>query len=418
MAITQSDDAYLLSLPMELLQRITSSVDQQEVVPYLRLTCKALEAATFDLFVATFVKEVHCCVIDRSRLVRLSKLLRNSSRLSRMVRNVTFTTYLLKGKHVADIQLAPAKNTKDFFHEQLNHLRAYGVPKEVSLRRRQGYDAAFMTELLLDLKEKSPKAKVCYDLSRNRLSGFGRVFVHRNLLRASIESATRLYGLELSLPCLQRLGSLLAREMSDLRESFSSLRSFALCEDYHTFERPSYPVKSLDFVVNILAHTPKLRHLALNLRSLATIEGAQLSQDITTKVLSACLDYQLTDLRLTYMVLSEDLLLKALRQSKPKLKLLILDHVRILRASEAWSGVMREIAALPELGWLSLHELCVGDMVRPGEFVLNLEHTTHGKIESKSRGMPKVVFLNKEQVMMGLKELLAQPLTYKSYRRR
>ena len=57
---SDGEPSRLLALPLELLQRITDNVSDETLTTF-RLTCKAIEAATFDRFAKTVFEERYCC---------------------------------------------------------------------------------------------------------------------------------------------------------------------------------------------------------------------------------------------------------------------------------------------------------------------------------------------------------------------
>ena len=102
-----SDESRLLSLPMELLTRITNLLND-ETLPTLRLTCKTLEGATFDSFAKTF-STTYCCMYYKSRWLSLKKFLHGSPRLVRRLGYINFTTNPLERHHYTEMQIAPAE---------------------------------------------------------------------------------------------------------------------------------------------------------------------------------------------------------------------------------------------------------------------------------------------------------------------
>lgn len=105
----------LLALPVELVGRIAKSLEP-ESLPMLRLTCKALEHSTYDLFTKTFFEQRFCCIYYEPRWLLLKDII--SSRLGSRVREVMFTTDPLEHKLCEDLQLAPDKSEADMEQAQ------------------------------------------------------------------------------------------------------------------------------------------------------------------------------------------------------------------------------------------------------------------------------------------------------------
>lgn len=94
-AARHNDGSLLLKLPVEMLQRITSLLDPKEVLPSLRLTCKALEVAAYERFVSAFVQERHHCIFYMESWPHLQKLLNSDSPFTAWLQSIVLTTNCL-----------------------------------------------------------------------------------------------------------------------------------------------------------------------------------------------------------------------------------------------------------------------------------------------------------------------------------
>ena len=97
---------HLLALPVELLQRITNELGDETLTNF-RLTCKAIEAATFDHFAKIFFEERYCCIYYEPRWTLLRKIV--CSRFGDRIHRVFFTTNVLAPASCEDLQLASPK---------------------------------------------------------------------------------------------------------------------------------------------------------------------------------------------------------------------------------------------------------------------------------------------------------------------
>ena len=100
------EPSHLLALPVELLQCITNELGDETLTTF-RLTCKAIEAATFDHFAKIFFEERHCCIYYEPRWTLLRRIV--CSRIGDKIHRVIFTTDVLAPASCADLQLASAK---------------------------------------------------------------------------------------------------------------------------------------------------------------------------------------------------------------------------------------------------------------------------------------------------------------------
>ena len=90
--INDSEPSHLLALTVELLQRITKYVSDKTLTTF-RLTCKAIEAATFDHFAKVFFEERYCYKYEKPRWILLDNIIH--SKMADRVRKVVFTTRIL-----------------------------------------------------------------------------------------------------------------------------------------------------------------------------------------------------------------------------------------------------------------------------------------------------------------------------------
>ena len=97
------NESYLLALPMEMLQRISSFATSAALLE-IRLTCKTISAAAFDEFAKEYLNELHCYVMDTTRMKRLQNITA-IQRFPRKVRILTFTTNPLEGKNSSDFHI-------------------------------------------------------------------------------------------------------------------------------------------------------------------------------------------------------------------------------------------------------------------------------------------------------------------------
>ena len=92
-----ADKAYVLALPMELLQQVSRFVNGTELIT-LRLTCKELSSAAFDAFAEEYLDELACFFPDPARLARLWNIC-SSPHLASKVRNSHLHLTLGKASH-------------------------------------------------------------------------------------------------------------------------------------------------------------------------------------------------------------------------------------------------------------------------------------------------------------------------------
>ena len=107
----------MLALPIELLQRVTDNLSDETLTTF-RLTCKAIEATTFDTFAKIYFEERYCCIYEKPRWTLLREIIFSS--IGDRVRRVIFTTHALAPAQPEHLQLAPKKPAEDETYDILN----------------------------------------------------------------------------------------------------------------------------------------------------------------------------------------------------------------------------------------------------------------------------------------------------------
>jgi hypothetical protein len=176
-----SDESRLLSLPLELLTRITDMLNE-ESLPTLRLTCKTLEDATFDRFTATFTIR-YCCVYYESRWLSLKKFLHGSPRLVRSLKCVDFTTDPLERHTCTQVQIAPSQDFQDRRDAQRQFdIRDAREEQPYELLNADQQPSTFLIHsVLLDLIELAPHVCIAFNLSNTRYFHEEGIILHHDI---------------------------------------------------------------------------------------------------------------------------------------------------------------------------------------------------------------------------------------------
>lgn len=163
------DESGLLALPMELLIRITTFLNSV-ILTSLRLTCKTLEAATFDQFAAHYCTNRHCFVLSADRWTLLRSQFVQCPRLTRKVKQITLTIDTWERHDTHSVPVVP--------HERLNHVKSVQSALHASTNNvhELGHnlndensrpDLPLMSSALCQLQLQSPAASVDLDLTGN-----------------------------------------------------------------------------------------------------------------------------------------------------------------------------------------------------------------------------------------------------------
>lgn len=102
----------ILAMPSELIRRVTSFLDT-EMLPAIRLTCKAFEDATFDRFADIHFAHLYCCIFQPTAFHRLKDILQNSPTLKTRIRRVTLADNALENQQFNALHIVRARNEVD-----------------------------------------------------------------------------------------------------------------------------------------------------------------------------------------------------------------------------------------------------------------------------------------------------------------
>jgi len=178
MATRQTEESLLLALPMEMLDRIAVQLgDDHDAIFSARLTCKTLEAATFDRFADKFFRFREYCIFYKRSLLRLLGLLVSSSRLTARMRRITFTSSFFANKNHTHVKLALNQSETNMHAAQIAAVDAYSQHRVHMLRDQSLPSAALIRSVLVAFMAKCSGAMLNLDLSNNIRSSM-RVHIH------------------------------------------------------------------------------------------------------------------------------------------------------------------------------------------------------------------------------------------------
>lgn len=95
-------DSTLLELPLELLCKVFGELND-ESLPSVRLACKRLDTASFDMFAQSFINVRACYILEEARWKLDFDILNRSPRLTDRLRELTFTDQPLELKDIGDL---------------------------------------------------------------------------------------------------------------------------------------------------------------------------------------------------------------------------------------------------------------------------------------------------------------------------
>ena len=403
-----SDESRLLSLPMELLTRITDMLND-ESIPTLRLTCKTLEGATFGRFTKTFAFSC-CCVYYEARWLSLKKFLHGPFRLVHSLKCVDFTTNPLERHHYSQMQIAPGEDFEniDAAQKQFDLKEADEDELYEPLYADRQPSTALIHSVLIDLKRLGPYVPIGFDLANTRFFRDADIFLHNDIFVAIASSFCYISELVLSRRCLDGVEELMAHLGTRLLSCTARMNSFTFKSTDFLDEEFGDPLdeSKLTFLADILRSAYCLFCLRLELD-----EYQHLSDPwaITRTLLFANPLDDLEQLSLHAIAVPEKQFLEVIASCKESLNILNLGDVQLFECDEGWTTVFRTLTTLPKLEFLRLSCLTSGATVDV-TIVLKLDfrNIKHWDKDTNTH----IVLNNKREVTAGLKDLSNGPLMY------
>ena len=415
MATARNEGSFLAALPMELLERITADLDEDcHAILNIRLTCKTLEAATFDCFAEKFFASHQFCILYRVSLLRLYDLLARSSRLIPKMRTITFTSCFFANMKPDNVKLALNQYQMYRKSAQIAAMNAYSESHVEMLQPQMLPDARLIRDVLVALKANCPGVEVKLDILRNAKPS---ISVHVQVFEAVADLGVALTSLTVD-PTTLNAGNFGTLE-SRLPTYVSSLVKFCfgITNTIGAEAERQLPVGRIDHLLpRVLGSANDIRDLTLNFNSDHPIYI--LGKTLTFELLRTNSYPMLQSLSLSALSIPERMILNALADWGGQLEKVKLSRVYLIDVEgEGWSDVLRALAALPKLCQVSLYILR-GGRNNPNPDAVDLRNLKHGQTTSPKinrKGPLKthnhVLFCN-DEVAAGLRELLQRGLKY------
>jgi len=386
-----SQPPLLLTLPVELLQRVTKNLNDETLTTF-RITCKAIETATFDQFARTFFTERYCDIWNQSRWILLNKIV--ASRLVNRIHNVVFTTNMLEPHSSQDIQLAPERPR--------SHTTVADAMQDAQFQA-SFHDGDILTwpssrmikKCLQSVNELAPNVlvglKVEFDIEGEQLERLADVL-------AGIAAGQLVFHmLETSDPSLTKLTEHLDTLGLDFMSRASTIRHIW----YHDFEGGTDTHwEGRKQTLSLLKSVDQLCTLNLPLKGL----HARWLPSAAT-ILSANDFTHLTTFHLSITAVACSDLAAAMSRCKSTLIEVRFNCITMLADHESWLDIFRVLNSMPRLSRACFHRLHVDVALQQ---LLDFIDLVHGK---KTSDHDMIEYAGREQVITGLAELVEADLT-------
>ena len=399
-----ADNSYLLTLPMEMLQRISGFVTTDDLIA-LRLTCKRLSAATFDNFAAEYLHKLSCFVLDPARLTRIYNIT-SFPHLAGKVKRITLTADALELSHPSTLQavemyreairVSQSRNYVQYRDEQYLHHSGKFLDLTSLLRALHSLDCS-RTELCLDF---------CFRRHSGVRGERSHVF---NVLLANVARS----GFPIARLALDADSSLFVDRIVNRKKGV--LHATKHLQKFRYSSRMQSPTPeqhefSLNGLSPILASAKQLKSLKLIIPPLLFGEEYVARTSLCTGLLSSTRSTCLGTLVLDEVRLSDfEALFEAFRRSRNAMRNADLHKICVESRVDRWAGVVSYLRTMPNLQKLQLTSPCL--VMDNNELQVCMLDPTN----PESTSMVDLCEQGREKIDAALAELLDCGLVLKEY---
>ena len=335
----KASSANMLALPMEMLQHIISLTDYTDLIS-LRLTCKKLEAASFDAFSAEYLHELTCFVMDRDQIKRAITII-SSHRLGYKVRSLEMTWDPDRGCASYLAQFINGKHDDDPHH-------LYTTPDSTDLRTLLGNVRSSNIELILE----------CHDCWTATMLAGRSLVLRDHLLDAVATSGCAIAELNICIHDSTRLQTLVANEDAPLIAATENLRRVW----YNVHDKPvseDDAKRGIEAALKLVRKATKLQHLRFTLSDRLHVGSPAwlVYQTLPQELLKINSLATLRKLGLSRQTLEQSVLLDLLQRCHNTLESLDLQYVSSTTPGVPWIGVLQHLLRAPRLCKLHLEHL-------------------------------------------------------------
>lgn len=421
--LTISDkESRLLTLPMELLERITDCAIE-DALPMLRLASRTLETATMNRFTTIFLQERWLHVHDQTRWLLLNNLL--STRFASRIREITLTTDDLEGKTYSMLQFPPPMNMR---YEELVRCRAKTGLKagrstfvETRLHRGPRPSAALIRHVMANVKRFAPNAQMKLDLVSLKYDNLSlRGGLQGDIMLAVFANKVPLMEFELNDDSIAGSPPPMAHLDPNMAICFSSLQDFSYRQLIHnnwpiTDNREEHEQKRedawLDAFQKGLKTSTELRRLRL---SFGRMYAEYLGHPARCLLRNSFPHLQ--HLSIDHGQFVEEDLVVALSACRLTLVSFDLWSIHLLDCHQPWLQTLQLLASMPNLRRLSLGSLEAGKFWMGPDFdcwlsdrTLFVGHVNTNVTDGRTYALKCE---GREQVTAALQALLSSPLQF------
>lgn len=354
----------LLSLPPELLSIIATGLKGEHLTSF-RLTCRELEAASFDHFIACYCTKRTGYIFSRDRWTQLRDQFAQSPRLASKIRQLVLTADNGEKRLPTAVPSTTSPDTPS----------SYASPSE-----EEGFDEYMYLEEYLDYMtsevERGPSvfthcfrelsaapsnmAAIDIDFSAKSDMLHSYEIPCYDLEDAILSTNLAIRSLKLSPMCRTGMGVVLAiykRESLRVTRSLTSVCFEGKSEEAMTRLWDLFPESELETLSKLLCDSHHLTSVTIGLCDYASSDQPG---HLTEMLLNSIRSDALSELSLSHMHVSEDVLSTLLTSCKSTLKRVCLKYVHLEPTDSGWRGVFDTMLEMPALQSMKLAVIAHG----------------------------------------------------------
>ena len=337
----------LLALPIELLQRISGELTDETLTTF-RLTCKTVEAVTFDRFAEIFFEERYCCIYHKPRWTLLKDVV--SSRMGDRIRRVIFTTDSLAPAQIEHLQLAPVDPGEEGYFILRDQDKVGDDLADAAGTRTQTIawpSKAAIERCLRCIRTLAPNAHIETNLNGR----FQHMWEKSTSVKANVLLAIAAYKMKLTAFSTSSCGIV---EVNDA-VAMETLGRYDLSSYMHSVQSFSYEETPFDkkyrcLVYQCLKSATELR----DVRLMFYTPAKQLAGPTVSKILSISDVSRLETLDFTELFIEGADLTAVLSRCRSTLRSVAMDQVRVWGSDSAWQEAFGTLASMPHLSKVRL----------------------------------------------------------------
>lgn len=356
---------HILQLPLELLQHISDFLEECDLVA-LRLSCRALERATFDAFTTHYFRQIKCFFLDLARTARFLGVC-STRQLARKIRKVYLSLDPYGFAHSRAVPMSFVRNRRDDGQDPFLEGSIRPDSPEWQYQRTFKYH-----ELRYHMKSTRPWAQIMQALTlldpKSMQLYVDLTFgdsdapeIAHGILPAIQEARYPIHAIRI-FPKPTRNPEFSPTSTSDILEHLRRSHYFLPADQRmieYNRQRQDESMGSVKARATALAAMPKLESFTISTTGIGDIDAPR--RHLLNTMLETSFFPGFREIRLTRVELSSfGTLMRFLQRYSLQLRVVVLERISFELKDRHWFDVFRLLLNMPKLRQLRLRKLDTG----------------------------------------------------------